>query len=139
MDSDSGSEEYICPKSPKTPTSPKKRGAAEDSGSPTKKSKSSSSSLKNPSELSAEEWTIIDNLRNDGKTWPEIGKELGCKHANDALRRAHSKRLSDTFEWSATRRAEYKSLLLVAVRDISAKMGIPKVVFEKELKESGIL
>ena len=124
-----------CIASPEIPVSPKRRNAAtSDDESPTKKSKISTSNLRNPSELTTDEWTTIDRLRDEGKTWPEIGKEMGCKHGNSGLRNAHAKRRSDAFEWTTDRRAEYKSLLTTAIRDISAKMVIPKAVFEKELK-----
>ena len=133
----SDSEEYFCAKPPK---SPRKRGAAEDGGSPTKKC-SATSGLRYPNELSAEEWAVIENLRRDGKTWQSIADELRVENNHDILRKAQRRRQTSTFEWTESSRSELKSHLAVAIRDIGTKMGVPSAVIVKELrlKESGLL
>ena len=133
----SSEEEYICPKSPK---SPRKRGAANQGGSPSKKC-SATSGLRYPNELSAEEWTVIENLRRDGKTWQTIADELKVENNHDILRKAQRRRQTSTFEWTESSRSELKSRLAVAIRDIGTKMGLPSAVIVNELrlKESGLL
>lgn len=103
---------------------------------PSPKKKGRAGSVRQPSQLTEDEWDTVDRLVAEGSSYATIARKLHVNTANQALKKNHARRLARGFEWTPQKLEQLAKLLPSVMRKLATDVGVPILAVKKLLVES---